>query len=126
MSEELAARLAAVHYSRGFDIDRLLIDICANAAARGLRLGGLVQMTTGERGGNCATTIHVVDLRTQHAYDIWENRGACAKGCRLDERGLADAEPAIMRAITDRVDLWIINRFGYFSRDIVFKKISFR
>lgn len=105
-------RLAAIHYPRSFDIDRLLIDVCASAASSGLRLGGLVQVTIGERGGNCAATIHVVDLRTQKAFDIWEDRGACAKGCRLDERGLADAEPAIMRAISDRVDLLIINRFG--------------
>ena len=106
------SRLAAIHYPRGFDVDRLLVDGCANVASSGLRLGGLVQMTTGERGGNCAATIHVVDLRTQKAFDIWEDRGACAKGCRLDERGLADAEPAIMHAITDRVDLLVINRFG--------------
>ena len=106
------SRLAAIHYPRGFDIDRLLIDVCVRSARDGWRLGGLVQMTTGERGGNCATTIHVVDLRTQKAFDIWEDRGACAKGCRLDERGLTDAEPAIMQAIADRVDLLIINRFG--------------
>lgn len=106
------SRLAAIHYPRGFDIDRLFIDVCAKAARDGLRLGGLVQMTTGERGGNCAATIHVVDLRTQKAFDIWEDRGACAKSCRLDERGLADAEPAIMQAIADRVDLLVINRFG--------------
>ncbi len=109
---EFPPTLAAVHYPRGFDIDRLLIDVCADAAARGMKLGGLVQMTTGERGGNCATTIHVVDLRTQQAFDIWEDRGSCAKGCRLDERGLAEAEPAIMHAIEDRVDLLVINRFG--------------
>ncbi len=112
MTQQLASRLAAIHYERGFDIDRVFIDVCASAAATGLRLGGLVQMTTGERGGNCAATVHVVDLRTQKAFDIWENRGACARGCRLDERSLADAEPAIMRAIVDRVHLLIINRFG--------------
>lgn len=112
MTRHPVSRLAAIHYPRGFDIDRLLIDVCSVAAASGFRLGGLVQMTTGERGGNCATTIHVVDLKTQRVFDIWEDRGACAKGCRLDERGLADAEPAIMQAITDRVDLLVINRFG--------------
>jgi Protein of unknown function (DUF2478) len=106
------SRLAAIQYARGFDIDRLLIDVCARAASAGLRLGGLVQMTTGERGGNCAATIHVVDLRTQQSFDIWQDRGACAKGCRLNERGLADAEPVIMRAVKDRVELLIINRFG--------------
>ena len=58
------------------------------------------------------TSIHVVDLRSGEAFDIWEARGACARGCRLDERGLLNSEPAIMAAIADRVHLLVINRFG--------------
>lgn len=112
MSNSASPQLAAVVYSRGFDIDRLLVEVCAEAARAGVRLGGLLQVSTGDRGGNCAATVHVVDLRTQAAFDIWENRGACAQGCRLDERGLADAVPVIVRAITDRVGLIVINRFG--------------
>lgn len=103
--------LAAVTYSRGYDIDRLLIDVCADLAKAKLRLGGLLQVSTGDKG-NCATTINVVDLRTGKAFDIWEDRGACARGCRLDERGLVDAAPVIDGAIADAVDLIIINRFG--------------
>jgi hypothetical protein len=112
MTLEVPAPLAAICYPRGFDVDRLLVDVCAQAAAAGLQLGGLIQLATGERGGNCAATTHVVDLRTRAAFNIWEDRGACASGCRLDERGLADAEPVIMQAIVDRVDLLVINRFG--------------
>ncbi len=112
MSNSAGPQLAAVVYPRGFDIDRLLVDACAEAARAGVRLGGLLQVSTGARGGNCAATAHVADLRTQAAFDIWENRGVCAQGCRLDERGLADAVPVIERAITDRVDLIVINRFG--------------
>jgi len=112
MSHSAGPQLAAIVYSRGFDIDRLLVEVCAEAARAGIRLGGLLQVSTGERGGNCAATVHVVDLRTQAAFDIWENRGACAQGCRLDERGLADAVPVIERAITDRVGLIVVNRFG--------------
>jgi nucleoside-triphosphatase THEP1 len=104
--------LAAITYARGFDIDRQLVDVCADLARDGLKLGGLLQVSTGERGGSCATSVHVVDLRTGEPFDIWEDRGPCAKGCRLDEGGLALAEPVIARAISDRVDLLIINRFG--------------
>jgi hypothetical protein len=104
--------LAAIHYTRGFDIDRLLVDVCAKVSASGIKLGGLLQISTGERGGNCAASVHVVDLRTLRAFDIWQNRGPCARGCRLDEAGLAEAEVAIREAIADRVDLLIVNRFG--------------
>jgi NAD(P) transhydrogenase subunit alpha len=48
--------LAAIHYTRGFDIDRLLVDVCAKVSASGTKLGGLLQISTGERGGNCELT----------------------------------------------------------------------
>jgi len=112
MANSSALQLAAIVYERGFDVDRLLVDVCAEAAHAGVRLGGLLQVSTGERGGNCATSVHVVDLRTRAMFDIWEDRGPCARGCRLDERGLADAVPVIERAIADNVDLIVINRFG--------------
>lgn len=104
-------RLAAVAYARGFDIDRLLVGVCETLVRRGIRLGGLLQISTGGKGG-CAATVHVVDLRTNMAFDIWEERGPCARGCRLDEAGLAAASQAIDKAVADRVDLVIVNRFG--------------
>jgi len=104
-------RLAAIAYDRGFDIDRLLVEACERLIRRGVRLGGLLQISTGGKGG-CAATVRVVDLRTSTAFDIWEERGPCAKGCRLDERSLADASQAIDKAIADGVDLVIMNRFG--------------
>lgn len=104
--------LAAIRYTRGFDIDRLLIEACAELSASGVRLGGLLQISTGERGGNCAASVHVVDLRTRRSFDIWQDRGPCARGCRLDETGLAEAEVALRDAISDRVDLLVVNRFG--------------
>ncbi|KAB2851491.1 MAG: DUF2478 domain-containing protein [Hyphomicrobiaceae bacterium] len=104
--------LGAIHYQRGYDIDRLLVDVCEMLVRDGLRLGGLLQVSTGERGGSCAATVHVVDLRTGRAFDIWQDRGPCAQGCRLDEAGLATAEPVLLAAIEARVELLVVNRFG--------------
>jgi hypothetical protein len=53
-----------------------------------------------------------VDLRWGTAFDIWEARGTWARGCRLDEGGLVDAEATLLAAITERADLLVINRFG--------------
>lgn len=106
------AQLAAIRYIRGFDIDRLLVDICRGLSERGCNIGGLVQISTGDRGGGCADTTHLVDLRSSRAFDIWTDRGPCARGCRLDEDGLALAEPVLSQAIADGVDLLVINRFG--------------
>lgn len=105
-------QLAAIHYSRGFDIDRLLLDVCAELTRAKARLGGLLQISTGVRGGNCADSVHLVDLRSGQEFDIWDDRGQCAKGCRLDESGLAEAECVLEIAVTDRVDLLLVNRFG--------------
>lgn len=112
MDEAARVPLAAIRYDRGYDIDRFLVAACASLAASGLRLGGLLQVSTGERGGNCAANVQVVDLRTGQRFGIWQDRGPCARGCRLDEAGLAESEVAVRQAIADRVDLLVINRFG--------------
>lgn len=104
-------KLAAVHYARGCDIDKLLIDVCGELARGGLRIGGLLQWSSGDKG-RCARSVQVVDIRSRQAFDIWQERGASARGCRLDERGLVEAEPSIRTAIAERVDLLVINRYG--------------
>jgi hypothetical protein len=105
------ATLAAIHYERGLDVDALLLETCDALRSQGVRLGGIIQRSSGDRA-QCATSVHVVDLRSGAAFDIWEARGACARGCRLDERGLVDAEATILAALADGADLVVINRFG--------------
>ncbi len=103
--------LAAIHFTRGFDIDELFVNVCTLASNAGLTVGGLVQETRGGFGG-CAQSVHVIDVRSGKKFDIWEDRGSCARGCRLDERGLTISAKIVDEAIRDRVDLLIINRFG--------------
>lgn len=103
--------IAAIHYPKGFHIDQLVLAVCSHLSGRGMRLGGLLQVSMGGAGG-CATSVHTIDLRTGEEFDIWEERGTCSKGCRLDEQGLLLASAAIEGAIKDRVDLIIVNRFG--------------
>lgn len=112
MEEAAPIRLAAIRYDRGYDVDRLLVAACASLTASGLRLGGLLQVATGARDGDCTTNVRVADLRTGRLFGIWQDRGRCARGCRLDEGGLAESETAVQQAISDRVDLLVINRFG--------------
>ena len=109
--DSFSTPLAAIHYPRRYDIDRLLVDVCSELSKAGLRLGGLVQISTGGAGG-CATSMHIRDLASGETFNIWDERGPCAKGCRLDERGLAQASLVIDKAIADKVDFIVINRFG--------------
>jgi len=105
------AALAAVLYERGFDVDALLLAACARLRAAGVRVGGMIQTSSGGRGA-CAASVQVVDLASGQAFDIWESRGVRARGCRLDEAGLLETEPLLRAAIADGVDLLVINRFG--------------
>ena len=104
--------MAAIRYERGYDIDRLLNQVCDALRADGLQLGGLLQVTSGERGGNCLASVHVIDLLSGTAYNVWDDHGKDAQACRLSEAGLADAESVLQTAVEQSVDLLIINRFG--------------
>ena len=103
--------IGAIIFKRGFDIDKLLVDISRKAAKTGILVGGLVQETCGGIGG-CAQSVQVVDIRSGEKFNIWEDRGPCARGCRLNEHGLSISEKILDQAIRDKVDLLIINRFG--------------
>ena len=103
--------LAAVVFERGFYIDALLTRVCETSADKGIKIGGLMQeIRSGIDGG--MQSVHVVDVRSGEKFDIWEDRGRCATGCRLDEQALTISEKILDEAIRDEVDLLIINRFG--------------
>lgn len=104
--------IAAVRYSRKFEIDRLFADVCKALLESGARVGGVIQTITPGIEGQCAASIQVIDVRSDAVFNVWENRGLDAKGCRLNETGLLEMEPTLLTAIEDRVDLLLVNRFG--------------
>ncbi len=100
--------LTAIKFERGFDVDAQLQHVCNKLAVTGLIVGGLLQ----ENSCGDISGVQLVDIRSQEKFNIWENRGNHASGCRLDEAGLLGSAKVIEQAIFDRVDLVIINRFG--------------
>jgi hypothetical protein len=104
--------IAAVRYPRKFEIDLLFADVCKSLLERGVRVGGVIQTITPGIEGQCAASIQVIDVRSEAVFNVWENRGLDAKGCRLNEAGLLEMEPTLLTAIEDRVDLLLVNRFG--------------
>ncbi len=100
--------LTALKFQRGFNIDTQLAYICQLLTDKGLSVGGLIQ----ENSCGDVSGVQLVDIRSREKFDIWENRGLHASGCRLDEGGLLGSAKVIEQAIHDRVDLVIINRFG--------------
>jgi Protein of unknown function (DUF2478) len=69
-----SAPLAAIQYQRGFDINELLSRSCAQLRSAGVRIGGVLQQSSGEQG-HCASSVHIVDLRSGQTFNIWEDRG---------------------------------------------------
>jgi hypothetical protein len=110
---DLPPILAGVRYDKDTPIDRLLAVVRETLEADGFRLAGVLQEIA-IPGSVCATTqgIDIVEFEHGERFPIWDRGGACAEGCRLDERGLIAAAPRLERRIEQGADLLLINRFG--------------
>jgi hypothetical protein len=106
--------LAAVTYPAGFRIDEFLAAVAHRLRTEGVRLAGAIQ----ENAGNAAcATMTLVDLGSRGRFSISQDLGPAALGCRLDPRGLAEAESPLAATIGDGADLVILNKFGKAEAD---------
>lgn len=107
----MTAPLAAIVYSSGFPIDKLMAEVAGGLKREAVRLGGVVQRNIGDCTSGCAA-MALEDLSSGRLFPISENRGAGSAGCRLDAAGLAAAGAAVSGALSGAVDLVIVNKFG--------------
>lgn len=103
--------LAAVHYTRGYDVSAVLMDVIVRLREEGALIGGLLQQPESLGSAKCLM-LDLVDLRSGDRARITQNRGKESRGCKLDEEGLISLSHCIDTAIGDRVDLVVISRFG--------------
>ena len=101
--------LAALVYEAHEDPDGVLHALATDLRGRGYRAVGLVQL-----GHHCvdAPTLTAKLVHSGEELQIFQDLGACAKGCRLDVGRLLDAGVQIARAIDEGADLVVFNRFG--------------
>ncbi|PWC31104.1 DUF2478 domain-containing protein [Azospirillum sp. TSO35-2] len=102
---------AVIHGPGSYGVDALLDGFTAELTRRGFRVGGLVQRNHGP-GDDCAERMELVDVATGHAYDITQRLGRESQSCRVDPTGVAEASQAIRRAVAERVDLLVVNKFA--------------
>lgn len=102
---------AVIHGPGSAGVDRLLEDFAAELTARGFRVGGLIQRNHGAIDA-CAEVMELVDVASGRAFDITQRLGRESQSCRVDPTGVADASQAVRRAVADRVDLLVINKFA--------------
>lgn len=91
--------------------DRLLARWADRLQARGLRLGGCVQVNAPPPcDGPCRMDLRL--LPGGGTIRISQDLGPGAAGCRLDTGALQDAVARVERSADDGCDLLIINKFG--------------
>src|SRR3974390_2163331 len=105
------SRIGAVVYDDGLFADALITQCAAGLVASGYRLGGVVQ-SNAHRHGQRRCDMYVKDLLGGNEIKISLDRGNEARGCRLDPDAFARLDAWIERAVLERVDLLIINKFG--------------
>ncbi|EME69102.1 hypothetical protein H261_14895 [Paramagnetospirillum caucaseum] len=103
--------IGAVIYPPGKPPEKLLAEFAAQLAARGFRLGGLLQDTLRDATGR-KTDMTVTEIDTGRKLSIGQSLGKESKACILDSQALAEASGAVRRAIETRADLLFINKFS--------------
>lgn len=104
-------RPGAVVHGPGSDVDRLLDRFVSELRRRGFRTAGLVQRNYGA-GEDCADRMELVDVATGRSFGISQNLGRESRACRVDPSGVADASQVVRRALEERPDLLVINKFA--------------
>lgn len=112
-SELVRGRAGAVVYAPGAPVETLLADFAGTLKARGWRVGGLLQRTARDAGGR-KTGMELVDIATGARLPLGQALGSGAgHACMVDQTAMADATAVLRRAIADKVDLLIVNKFSH-------------
>lgn len=102
------AKIAAILYPPGTDIDALLASLARATAAAGARVGGVVQgHDVGGRKG-----LSLTDLGGGAIRSISQDLGPLSTSCSLDTSAMADVAGHLERQIDAGLDLLILSRFG--------------
>ncbi len=105
------SQIGTVVYDDGIFSDVLIAHCAAGLVGLGYKLGGVVQ-SNAHRYGRRRCDMYLKDLLSGDEVKISLDRGNEARGCHLDPDAFARIDAWIERAVLERVDLLIINKFG--------------
>ncbi len=109
MSAPRSRPIAAIIDQDRSGVDELLAGFASQLRAEGWRVRGLLQEYRKEEGKDTSV---LVDLETGASYLLFQDLGPGSSSCRVDPRGVAAASVALRKALAERPDLVIANRFG--------------
>jgi len=103
--------VAAIVYADEIYPDAVFKTLVQRGRALGLRLAGVLQHQAFE-GEERRCDVILEDLASGHRTALFENRGAGARGCRLDQAALAEATARVEGSLEQLPQLLILNKFG--------------
>jgi hypothetical protein len=106
-----ARPVAAIVYANEVYPDALFQMLVQWCRDRRLTLAGVLQHQAFV-GGDRRCDVILEDLATGHRTALFENRGAGARGCRLDEAALAEATARVEGSFEQVPHLLVLNKFG--------------
>jgi len=111
LSPHSVRSIAAVVYGNEAypeDIFRSLIIRCRELD---LSVAGVLQHQAAA-GASRRCDVQLEDLNSGHRTALFEDRGAGARGCRLDEAALAEATARVEASLEYEPNLLVLNKFG--------------
>ncbi len=106
-----ARSVAAIVYPDEVYPDAVFKALVKRCRASGLTLAGVVQHQAFE-GADRRCDVILEDLASGHRTILFENRGAGARGCRLDQAALAEATARVEGSLEHVPQLLVLNKFG--------------
>lgn len=103
--------LAAIVYANDEYPDELFKWIVDQCRSRHLVLSGVLQIPAFE-GADTGCDVLLEDLASGDRTLLFENRGAGAKGCRLDVGALVEASMKVESSLANDPALLVLNKFG--------------
>ena len=111
LSSEYVQPVAAIVYANEVYPDAVFKTLVQRCRALGRTLAGVLQHQAFESGDRRCDLI-LEDLATGHRTALFEDRGAGASGCRLDEAALAEATARVEGSLEHAPHLLVLNKFG--------------
>jgi nucleoside-triphosphatase THEP1 len=103
--------VVAIVYANEIYPDALFKTLVQRFRTLGLTLAGVLQHQ-GCDGGERRCDLILEDLATGHRTALFEDRGAGARGCRMDKGALAEATARVEGSLENAPQLLVLNKFG--------------
>ena len=111
LSSQPVPSVAAIVYANEAYPDAFFRALVGRWRALGLSVAGVLQHQVVEDAGQRCDVL-LEDLTSGHHTALFEDRGAGASGCRLDQAALAEATARVEGSLEQAPDVVVLNKFG--------------